>query len=88
MRCSSGISPGTTPIFVIYERFSELIQSVRFSSFRGRFESSPWANKSLAALEQIASEELAHIHEWLCANKLSLNIEKSNFVVSILLKRN
>ena len=38
-------------------------------------------NKSLAALEKIASEELAHIHEWLCANKLSLNIEKSNFVV-------
>ena len=40
-----------------------------------------YENKSLAALEQIASEELAHIHEWLCANKLSLNIEKSNFVV-------
>ena len=39
------------------------------------------ANKSLAALEQITSEELAHIHEWLCANKLSLKIEKSNFVV-------
>ena len=39
------------------------------------------ANKSLAALEQIASKELAHIHEWLCANKLSLNIKKSNFVV-------
>ena len=38
-------------------------------------------NKSLAALEQIASRELAPIHEWLCANKLSLNIEKSNFVV-------
>ena len=34
------------------------------------------ANKSLAALEQIVIEELAHIHKWLCTNKLSLNIEK------------
>ena len=27
------------------------------------------------------NRELANIHVWLCANKLSLNIEKSNFVI-------
>ena len=39
------------------------------------------AHKSITALEEITSEQLNLVHEWLCANKLSLNIEKSNFVI-------
>ena len=39
-----------------------------------------YANKSLLQLESIVNNELNHIHEWLCANKLSLNIAKSNFI--------
>lgn len=40
-----------------------------------------YANKSLFQLESIVNNELNHMHEWLCASKLSLNIAKSNFVI-------
>ena len=39
------------------------------------------AHKNLPKLETIVNNELAQIHTWLCANKLSLNIDKSNFVL-------
>jgi hypothetical protein len=39
------------------------------------------ANKSLFQLESIVNNELNHMHEWLCASKLSLNIAKCNFVI-------
>jgi hypothetical protein len=32
-----------------------------------------YANQSLIALESIVSNQLLYVHEWLCANKLSLN---------------
>ena len=38
-------------------------------------------NKNLLDMKQNISQELVNIHVWLCANKLSLNIEKSNFVI-------
>ena len=40
-----------------------------------------FAHKNLSQLEIIVNNELTHINNWLCANKLSLNIEKSNFVL-------
>ena len=39
------------------------------------------AHKSIATLEKETSEQLNLVHEWLCANKLSPNIDKSNFVI-------
>ena len=38
-------------------------------------------NKNISVLESKINKELDNIHVWLCANKLSLNIEKSNFVI-------
>lgn len=40
-----------------------------------------YADKSLKSLEQTVSRELDHLYDWLTANKLSLNIKKSNFVI-------
>ena len=40
-----------------------------------------YADKSLKSLESIVNGELANIYNWLTANKLSLNIKKSNFVI-------
>ena len=40
-----------------------------------------YANKSLPRLESVICNELLYVHEWLCANKLSLNIEKANFII-------
>ena len=40
-----------------------------------------YADKSLSRLESVVNNELIYVHEWLCANKLTLNIEKSSFVI-------
>ena len=39
------------------------------------------AQKSLKELETTVNNELQEVFSWLCANKLSLNIEKSNYVI-------
>ena len=40
-----------------------------------------YANKSITDLEPILNKELLSVHEWLCANKLVLNIEKSSIII-------
>ena len=40
-----------------------------------------FSHKKLQELEIIVNEELKHVNTWLCANKLSLNIDKSNFIL-------
>ena len=39
------------------------------------------ASKSLQILQNRINSELINVHTWLSANKLSLNIEKSNFII-------
>ena len=38
-------------------------------------------HENLSQLELIVNDELTRVHTWLCANKLSLNIVKSSFVL-------
>ena len=40
-----------------------------------------FAYKSLQSLELHLNEQLCKVNQWLCVNKLSLNVEKSNFVI-------
>jgi hypothetical protein len=40
-----------------------------------------YADKNLKILENIVNAELLNIYNWLTANKLSLNIKKSNFII-------
>ena len=40
-----------------------------------------YADKSLSELETTVNNELQEVFSWLCANKLCLNIEKSNYVI-------
>ena len=40
-----------------------------------------YANKNLNDLETIVNNELQNLHNWLAANKLTLNINKFNFVI-------
>ena len=42
--------------------------------------------KNLSALETTVNCELTNVYIWLCANRLSLNIDKSNYVCFILHK--
>ena len=40
-----------------------------------------YADKNLRSLELIVNQELCKLYDWLTANKLTLNIKKSNFVI-------
>ena len=40
-----------------------------------------YADKNLKSLELSVNQELHKLHDWLAANKLSLNIKKTNFVI-------
>ena len=40
-----------------------------------------YAHKNLRSLEEHLNQQLINIHNWLCANKLSLNVDKSQFVI-------
>ena len=40
-----------------------------------------YESKSLKSLEKTVNKELEKLHDWLCLNRLSLNISKTNFVI-------
>ena len=40
-----------------------------------------YADKNLKSLESTVNDELCKLYDWLIANKLSLNIKKSNYVI-------
>ena len=42
-----------------------------------------YSDKDLQHLEKTVNQELGEINTWLCANKLSLNIDKTHFVTDI-----
>jgi hypothetical protein len=40
-----------------------------------------YAGKSLKSLESVVNSELIKVYIWLTANKLTLNVKKSNYVI-------
>ena len=40
-----------------------------------------YSDKNLKSLESTVNDELCKLYDWLIANKLSLNIKKSNYVI-------
>ena len=40
-----------------------------------------YANKNLKSLETVLNDELLKIVDWLTANKLSLNVKKTNYII-------
>ena len=67
-------------LFLIYindfHLCSNLLQFHLFADDANLF----YKNKNIDILEENINKELRNIHDWLCVNGLSLNIEKSNFV--------
>ena len=82
MWCASGFGSGTTSFSTLHkvndiQKSSDLLDFHLFADDSGLFYSA----KSLLELESIITCRLSHLHKWLCANKLSLNIEKLSFVI-------
>lgn len=68
-------------LFLIYindfHNSSDLFDFYHFADDSNLF----YRHKNIIDLQANVNDELNHINTWLCANKLSLNIEKSNFVI-------
>ena len=68
-------------LFLIYindfHNCSELLDFHLFADNASLF----FKHKDINILESEINSELANLHIWLSANKLSLNIEKSNFII-------
>ena len=81
---SCGVPQGTVlgPIlFLLYiNDFNNCSQVLHFHLFADD-SNLFYSNKNLKDLEQTINEELKNVSDWLDANKLSLNITKSNFVM-------
>ena len=54
---------------------------LNFLLFADDITNTLYANKHLHLLESVANTELTKVYEWLTANRLTLNIKKSNYVV-------
>jgi len=52
-----------------------------FHNSSSLFDFHLFADDSNLFCEQSINNELSNVHTWLCANRLSLNIDKSNFVI-------
>ena len=55
--------------------------SNKFSFFLADDTNILYADKNLKDLETIVNNEPQNLYDWLTANKLTLNIKKSNFVI-------
>ena len=56
---------------------SEKLQFLLFADDTSLF----YAHKDIKVIEKVYNEELQHISNWLCANKLSLNVKKSKVLL-------
>ena len=68
-------------LFLIYindfKNCSRLLDFHLFADDTNLFAS----HKNISDLEILINKELVNVNEWLCANKLSLNLEKTNFIL-------
>ena len=81
MWCSTG-KCAWTPVILLY--INDIYNSSKELTFRLFADDTSilFANKNLDIIEQTVNSQLTKVSEWLLANKLSLNVSKSNFLIS------
>ena len=81
MWSASRLCTWTLVIFVIINDIHKSSKEFTFYLFADD-TSLTYANDNLRTLELTVNNELEKVSEWLNANKLTLNIKKSNYVIS------
>ena len=80
MWCSTRLCPWTTS-FLLYvndiHNSTNVLDINLFADDSNIF----YANKSLSVVETTVNSQIPLVYNWLCANKLSLNIEKTNYII-------
>ena len=80
MWCSTRLSLRTTTVLLYINDFSDSATGQDFHLYAD--DSNLFcSHKDIQVLERNVNEQLSMVHNWLCANELSLNIEKSNYVL-------
>ena len=57
------------------------MHQINWNSFYSRMANLLYANKNLKSLETVMNDELLKVVDWLTANKLSLNVKKTNNII-------
>ena len=81
MWSASRLCTWTLVIFVIINDIHKSCKEFTFYLFADD-TSLTYANDNLRTLELTVNNELEKVSEWLNANKLTLNVKKSNYVIS------
>ena len=79
MRCSSGLSSGLLLFLLYINEFNRTSKILDLHLFVD--DSNFYSHKKLQILELNLINELCKIQEWLWANKLSLNLKKTNITL-------
>ena len=80
IRCPTRIGPRTLTIPYLYNGISNSSDKLKFYLFAND-TNLLYADKNLKSLESTVNAKSFRVYNWLIANKLSLNIMKSNFVI-------
>lgn len=78
-------------LYVVYSVLGPLLFSIYINDFSNSFDlfhfhlfvddsNLFYPDKKLWSLQLHLSQQLINVHDWLCANKLPLNVDKSHFV--------
>ena len=80
MWCTPRISPGSFAFLIYNNDLPNISKKLKFYLFAD--DTNIYLEScDLQSLEKVMNKELEKLFEWLCINRLSLNIPKTNFII-------